>query len=99
MCSSSGGQIVLYSLWYHHTERSEWSKITEIIKIIKIQFYNYEHVVVQSMCEFFDITYYKHVMTCRVYIFHLPYISVNTTYKFVFTATCFDLTSHLQAYL
>ena len=33
------------------------------------------------------------------YIFNLPYISVNTTYKFEFTATCFDLTSHLQAYL
>jgi hypothetical protein len=28
---------VLYSLWYHHTETSEWSKITKIIKIIKIQ--------------------------------------------------------------
>ena len=32
-------------------------------------------------------------------IFNFPYISVNTTYKFEFTATCFDLTSHLQAYL
>ena len=30
-------EIVLYSLWYHHTETSEWSKIT------KIQFYKYEH--------------------------------------------------------
>ena len=29
-------KIVLYSLWYHHTETSEWSKITKIIKIIKI---------------------------------------------------------------
>ena len=28
-------EIVLYSLWYHHTETSEWSKIT------KIQFYKY----------------------------------------------------------
>ena len=53
MCSSSGGQIVLYSLWYHHTETSEWSKITKIIKIIKLQFYKYEHMVVQFMCEFF----------------------------------------------
>ena len=34
-----------------------------------------------------------------LYIFNLPYISFNTTYKFEFTATCFDLTSHLQAYL
>jgi len=31
-----GAKIVLYSLWYHHTETSEWSKITKIIKIIKI---------------------------------------------------------------
>ena len=29
-------KIVLYSLWYHHTETSEWSEIT---KITKIQFY------------------------------------------------------------
>jgi len=35
-------KIVLYSLWYHHTETSEWSKITKITKIIKIQFYKYE---------------------------------------------------------
>jgi len=41
LCSSSGGQIVLYSIWYHHTETSEWSKIT------KIQFYKYEHIVVK----------------------------------------------------
>ena len=25
-------KIVLYSLWYHHTETSEWSKITKIYK-------------------------------------------------------------------
>ena len=36
-------KIVLYSLWYHHTETSEWSKITKITKITKIQFYKYEH--------------------------------------------------------
>ena len=29
-------KIVLYSLWYHHTETSEWSKITEITKIVNI---------------------------------------------------------------
>jgi len=39
--------MVLYSLWYHHTETSEWSKITKIIKIIKIQFYKYGHMVVK----------------------------------------------------
>ena len=24
-------KIVLYTLWYHHTETSEWSKITKVI--------------------------------------------------------------------
>jgi len=38
---------------YHHTETSEWSKITKIIQIIKLQFYKYEHMVVKFTCEFF----------------------------------------------
>ena len=41
-------KIVLYSLWYHHTEISEWSKITII--------YKYEHIV-KFMCEFFGCDY------------------------------------------
>jgi len=41
--------IVLYSLWYHHTETSEWSIITKIIKIINIQFYKYENMVVKLL--------------------------------------------------
>ena len=32
-------KIALHSLWYHHTETSEWSKIT------KIQFYKYKQIV------------------------------------------------------
>jgi len=32
-------KIALHSLWYHHTETSEWSKIT------KIQFYKYEQII------------------------------------------------------
>jgi len=32
-------KIALHSLWYHHTETSECSKIT------KIQFYKYEQIV------------------------------------------------------
>ena len=40
-------KIVLYSIWYHHTETSEWSKIT------KTQFYKYEHKVVKFICEFY----------------------------------------------
>jgi len=46
-------KIVLYSLWYRHTETSEWSKITKLIKIIKIQFYKHEHMVVKFMYKFF----------------------------------------------
>ena len=30
------GKTVLYSLWYHHTETSEWPKITKITKILVI---------------------------------------------------------------
>ena len=44
-------KIVLYSLWYHHTETSEWSKIT------KIQFCKYEHMVVKFMYEFLGCDY------------------------------------------
>jgi len=40
-------KIVLYNLWYHHTETSEWSKITKITKITKIQFCKYERMVVK----------------------------------------------------
>ena len=32
-------KIVLYSLCYHHTETSEWSKIIKITKITKIYKY------------------------------------------------------------
>ena len=50
-------KIVLYSLWYHHTETSGWSKITKLTKITKIQFYMYEHIVVKFICEFFLCDY------------------------------------------
>jgi len=56
-------KIVLYSIWYHHIETSEWSKIT------KIQFYKYEHIVVKFVCEFFGCDYFVLLtvnMLCRV---------------------------------
>ena len=37
-------KIVLYSLWYHHTETNVWSKITKITKMYET--YKYEHIVV-----------------------------------------------------
>ena len=50
-------KIVLYSIWYHHTETSEWSKIT------KIQFYKYEQIVVKFMYEF----YYYVLLSIELY--------------------------------
>ena len=47
----------VYSLWYHHTEKSEWSVITKRTKINKIHFYKYEHTVVKFMWEFFGCDY------------------------------------------
>ena len=44
--------IVLYNLWYHHTETSEWSKIIKIAKITITQFYKYEHIVAKLTCKF-----------------------------------------------
>ena len=46
-------KIVLYILWYHHTEKGEWSKITKITKITKIQLYKYEHIVVKFTHKFY----------------------------------------------
>ena len=48
-------KIVLYSLWYHHTETSEWSKITKITKITKIQFYYYcVFILIELYCSNFS---------------------------------------------
>ena len=82
LCSSSGGQIVLYSIWYLHTETSEWSKIT------KIQFYKYDHVVVKVIYEFCGCIYciflhYKHVMSCRGYVY--PVVKLIKKIQCVFT--------------
>ena len=58
---------MLYSLWYHHTETSEWSKITKIIKIIKIPFYKYEHMVVKF--------YYHVLILTELYFNNFNYFS------------------------
>ena len=41
-------KIALHNLWYHHTETSEWSKVT------KIQFYKYEQIVVKFIELYFS---------------------------------------------
>jgi len=62
-------KIALHSLWYNHTETSEWSKIT------KIQFYKYEQIVVKFMCEFFVCDYC--VLRC---LFTFMYIYIHSTF-------------------
>jgi len=59
MCSSSGGQnfIIQHLVPYHHTETSDWSKVTKITKATKIYVYKYEHIVVKFLCEFFGCDY------------------------------------------
>ena len=44
-------KIALHSLWYHHTETSEWSNTTII------QFYKREQMVVKFICECFGCGY------------------------------------------
>ena len=66
-------KIVLYSLWYHHTETSELSKIT------KIQFYNNEQIVVKFMCvNFFGCDYCVLLtvnMLCHVEVTFIPVVT------------------------
>ena len=57
-------KIVLYSLWYHHTETSEWSKITKVTKITKIQFYKYEHTQILLLCAHIIELYFSNFSYC-----------------------------------
>jgi len=72
-----GVKITLHSLWYRHTETSEWSKIT------KIQFYKYEHIVVKLMCEFFGCDYCVLLtvnMLCHVEIMFIQLLNLLERY-------------------
>ena len=69
--------MVLHSLWYHHTETSEWSKIT------KIQFYKYEQIVVKFMCEFFGCDYCVLLtinMLCHVEVMFIQLLNLLEIY-------------------
>ena len=62
-------KIALHSLWYHHTETSEWSKI---------QFYKYEQIVVKFMCKFFRCDYCVLLsvnMLCHVEVTFIPVVT------------------------
>jgi len=66
-------KIALHSLWYRHTETSEWSKITEI------QFYKYEQIVVKFMCEFYGCDYctlLTVIMLCHVQVMFIQLLNL-----------------------
>jgi len=84
-------KIALHSLWYHHTETSEWSKIT------KIQFYKYEQIVVKSMYEFFRCDYcvLRTInMLCHVEVMFIQLLNLLERY-YVYLHLCLvSLSSH-----
>jgi len=69
--------IALHSLWCHHTETSELSKMT------KIQFYKYEQIVVKFMCEFFGCDYCVLLtinMICHVEVMFIQLLNLLERY-------------------
>jgi hypothetical protein len=73
-------KIALNSLWYHHTETSECSKVT------KIQFYKYEQIVVKFMCEFFGCDYCVLLtvnMLCHVEVMFIQLLNLLGYYVYL----------------
>jgi hypothetical protein len=68
-------KIVLYSLWYHHTETSEWSKIT---KITKIQFYNYEYNNIQTTYQMLSLL--KVILSQNYFMFQQKSINLHRVF-------------------
>jgi len=77
-------KIALHSLWYHHTETSEWSEIT------KTQFYKYEQIVVKFVCEFFWCDYFVLLtvnMLCHVEVMFIQLLNLLERY-YVYLHLC-----------
>ena len=84
-------KIALHSLWYHHTETSEWSKIT------KIQFRKYQQIVVKFMCEFFGCDYYVLLtinMLCHIEVMFIKLLNLLERYYVYLHLRLLSLTSH-----
>jgi len=79
------------ALWYHHTETSEWSKIT------KIKFYKYEQIIVKFMCEFFECDYSVLLtinMLCRVEVMFIQLLNLLERYYVYLHLCSLSLSSH-----
>jgi len=83
-------KIALHYLWYHHTETSEWSKIT------KIQFYKYEQRG-KFMCEFFGCGYCVLLtinMLCHVEVMFIQLLNLLESYYVYLHLCLLSLSSH-----
>ena len=81
----------LHGPWYHHTETSEWSKIT------KIHIYKYEQIVVKFMCEFFGCDYCVLLtvnMLCHVEVMFIHLLNLLERYYVYLYLCLFSLSSH-----
>ena len=84
-------KIALHSIWYHHTETSEGSKIT------KIQFYKYEKIVAKFMCEFFgcDCCVLLTInMLCHVEVMFIQLLNLLERYYVYLHLCSLSLSSH-----
>ena len=88
-------KIALHSLWYHHTETSEWSKIT------KIHFCKYEQTVVKLMCEFFWCDYCVLLtinMLCHVQVMFIQMLnSLERYYIYIYPDDEHICSKHVEA--
>jgi len=84
-------KIALHNLWYHHTETSVWSKI------IRIQFYKYEQILVKFMCEFFGCDYCVLLtlnMLCHVELMFIQLLNLLERYYVYLHLCLLSLSSH-----
>jgi len=85
-------KIALHRLWYHHTETSEWSKIT------KIHFYKYEQIVAKFMYELFRCGYCILLTIntlCHVEFTFIQLLNLFRKVLWLFTFMCLlSLSSH-----
>ena len=82
-------KFALHSLWYHHTETSEWYKIN------KMQLYKYEQIVVKFMCKFSGCDYCVLVtvnMLCHVEVKFIQLLILLESY-YVYLHLCTFLIS------
>jgi len=89
-------KIALHSLWYPHTETSEWSKIN------KIQIYKFELIVEKFMFEFFGCDYCVLLtvnMLCHVQVTFIQLLNLlERYYVYLPLYLCIKLVNYWDKY-